>query len=110
MSRMIEYISDESYAEEVGHGGLILLDFSADWCEPCKAMEPALLEIDETYGERLRVFKVDLDECPGLVEHFSVMSIPTLILLLEGEPKRRLNGPRTYQQLSQEVSELLGDS
>ncbi len=105
----IEYVSDETYAAEVGAATEpILLDFTAEWCEPCKAMEPALEDCQTKYAGRLRILKVDLDDSPDLCDELGVFSIPTLIFVSGGEPKHRLPGARSYDQLVQEIDSFLG--
>lgn len=105
---LIEYVSDETYAAEVsGTREPILLDFTAEWCEPCKAMDPALERCRTKYAGRLRILKVDLDESPDLCDELAVFSIPTLILVAEGQPKQRLGGARSYDQLVQDIDSFL---
>lgn len=100
---------DESFSAEVSGTEPVLLDFWADWCEPCKAMEPALEQIGDKYVGRLRVLKVDLDECPGTAARLRVFSIPTLIFLTDGEPAHRVRGAHSYEQLTQEIDMFLGN-
>ncbi len=105
---LIEYVSDETYTAEVSAAtGPILLDFTAEWCEPCKAMDPALEQCRTKYAGRLRILKVDLDDSPDLCEELGVFSIPTLILVADGQPKHRLGGARSYDQLVQDIDSFL---
>ncbi len=94
MTDALLFVSDENFDEEILRvsESAILLDFTADWCEPCKAMEPVLELVADDYVGRLRVFRVDFDECPDVAERFQVMSLPTLILLKDGEPVQRVRG------------------
>ena len=111
MSDMIEYVSDETFASDVsGVAEPILLDFTADWCAPCKAMDPVLEQVRKKYAGQLRVLKVDLDESTEICSQFGVFSIPTLIFLANGEAKHRLGGARGYDQLVQEVDSFLQGS
>jgi thioredoxin 1 len=108
MSDEVEYVSDETFAAEVSAATEpILLDFTAEWCEPCKAMDPALEQIREKYAAKLRVLKVDLDDSPDLCDQLGVFSIPTLIFISGGEPKYRLAGARSYDQLVEAVDTFL---
>jgi thioredoxin 1 len=105
---MIEYVSDETFASDVsGISEPILLDFTADWCAPCKAMDPVLERVKEKYAGRLRILKVDLDESADTCSQFGVFSIPTLIFFADGEAKHRLGGPQRYDQLVRELDMYL---
>jgi thioredoxin 1 len=111
MSEEVDYITDETFEADVSAGNEpILLDFTAEWCEPCKAMDPALEQIREQFAGRLRVLKVDLDESPDTCARFSVLSIPTLLLMSkDGVPQYRLGGPKTYDQLVEAVDAFLAE-
>lgn len=62
----------------------VLIDFWAPWCGPCKAVAPVLEEIDQEVGEKVKVCKINLDESPELATKYSVMSIPTLMVIKDG--------------------------
>lgn len=65
-------------------GGIALIDFYADWCGPCKMVSPIVDEIAEE-TDKYKICKVNVDESPRLAEAFSVMSIPTLVVMKNGE-------------------------
>lgn len=83
---MIKYLKGDNFAEEVSEG-LVLVDFYADWCGPCKMMG----EILETM-EELNILKVNTDEYTELALNYGIMSIPTLILFKEGSEVDKLIG------------------
>lgn len=97
MKDVLSFVTDETFDDELARASepAILLDFTADWCEPCKALEAVLEDIAEDHAGRLRVVRVDFDECPDITERFQVMSLPTLILLRNGEPVHRLRGAQS---------------
>jgi thioredoxin 1 len=66
--------------------GLVLVDFWAEWCGPCRAMTPILEEVDTTMGDMVKVLKVNIDENPETPTNYNIRSIPTLILFKNGEP------------------------
>jgi len=79
---------------------LVLVDFWAEWCGPCRALAPTLERLTEKYGDQVQFAKVNVDELPELADRFSVRSIPTLVLLREGENLERLVGARSYEELA----------
>ena len=63
----------------------VLLDFYADWCAPCKAIEPVMKDIQVKYKDQLRVFKVDVDAQPEMSVEYSVSALPTVVLCKSGK-------------------------
>ncbi len=93
----------------VADGLITLTDatFDEEWCGPCKMIAPVLSQIAAEHEGKLRIGKINIDENLGLAQRFDVMSIPTLILFKDGEPKVRLIGAKGKGQLLQELAEYL---
>jgi thioredoxin 1 len=72
----------------------VLVDFWAPWCRPCKAIRPVLEQLEEESGDRISFVGLDIDENPGLAARYEVLSIPTVIMFENGEPRRTLVGAR----------------
>lgn len=87
--------SYESFKEVIGSEDKVLVDFFANWCHPCKRLEPAL----EDLSEEMNIKKVDVDESPEIAEKFQVMGLPTLILFQDGEEVNRTTGFSGKSQL-----------
>lgn len=94
-------VDDETYEQAVDDG-LVLLDFWAEWCGHCKALEPVVEELVESYPE-LTVAKVDADENEAAMDEFGVQSIPTMILFDRGQPVEVFAGKVPYPQLERAV-------
>lgn len=82
----------------------VLVDFTAEWCGPCKVIAPILEELNDEQGDRLDVVSIDVDANPKTTLRYDVMSMPTLILFKDGQPQRRLVGARGKRHLLEELS------
>ena len=80
--------------------GRVLVDFYADWCAPCRTMEPA---VEEVADEGVRVVKVDIDENQKTASAYGVRSVPTLIVFEDGEPVTRAVGAKSADELRELV-------
>ncbi|HLS31799.1 MAG TPA: thioredoxin [Flavobacteriaceae bacterium] len=79
----------------------VLIDFYADWCSPCIAMEPILNEIEQHFQKELEVVRVDIDENKTLAKNFRIRSVPTLILFDNGEEVWRKSGLLTKRDITE---------
>ncbi len=70
----------------------VLIDFFADWCNPCHSMNPVIKEIKSNYGEKLKVIKIDIDKNINVAEKFQVKGVPTFIVYKKGEIVWRQSG------------------
>jgi thioredoxin len=84
----------------------VLVDFSASWCGPCKAMAPAL-EAFAARRDDLDVVKLDIDEAPSVAERYSIRSVPTLMLFKDGKPLATQTGMMGEAQLNRFVDQNL---
>ncbi len=109
MADGIVNLTTDNFDETVGASDIpVVVDFWAEWCGPCKMIAPILTEIAGEHTGRLQVAKLNVDDHPDLARRFDVMSIPTLLVFADGEPKKRLVGAKGKGQLLEELSEFLG--
>jgi thioredoxin len=82
--------------------GILLVDFTAEWCPPCRALSPVLEQL-HAEAEGVTVVSVDVDTEPELAARFGVMSFPTMLFFIAGEPVHRLVGARGLGSLREEL-------
>ena len=83
---------------------IVVVDFSADWCAPCKLMEPVIHEVKERVGDRAIVLKMDIDKCPDCVSSYKIRAVPTLIIFKEGEILWRKSGVTAAHEILQHLN------
>lgn len=100
----ITHATDQTFATETG-SGTVLVDFWAPWCGPCKMIAPVLEELDAEIGEKVKIVKVDVDENPESAGKFGVMSIPTLLILKNGEVVDKVIGFQPKEALAERLEQ-----
>ena len=82
----------ETFNDVINSGQLVLVDFFATWCQPCKMMHPILEQVKEVLGDRIRIIKVDVDKYGDTASQYRIQSVPTLMLFRQGEVLWRTSG------------------
>lgn len=104
---MTQVITDKEFATETD-SGLVLIDFWATWCGPCRMQAPILEQLSEEYDEsELKIAKMDVDENPETPASFGIMSIPTLLLKKDGEVVEKAVGVHSKEQLRTLIEKYL---
>ena len=95
----VEHISQSSLDQTVSGTEVVLVDFFATWCNPCKILAPVLDQISESLPANRKIVKIDIDENMEAARRYGVMSIPTLILFKNGQAVQRLVGVRPEDEI-----------
>ncbi|MFD4258529.1 thioredoxin family protein [Streptomyces sp. NPDC058534] len=104
---MAEVSDAEFGAEVLGSELPVLVEFTADWCPPCRQMAPVLSALAEEEGDRLRVVQLNVDRNPATTNAYKVLSMPTFMVFRGGEPVKSMVGSRPKRRLLEELADVL---
>ncbi|WP_328493852.1 thioredoxin [Streptomyces sp. NBC_00414] len=94
-------------AEVIGAELPVLVEFTADWCPPCRQIAPVLSAIASEEGDRLKVVQLDVDTNPETTNAYGVLSMPTLIVFRDGQPVKSMVGARPKRRLLEELADVI---
>jgi thioredoxin 1 len=97
----------ETFGDIIGGTKLVLIDFSAEWCGPCKLMKPILEEIRGKMGDKIRILKIDIDRSSVVSDAFNIQSVPTLMLIQNRNILWRQSGVMQTHQLETIINKFL---
>lgn len=104
---MAQIVTDQNFAEVVMQSPmLVLVDFFAEWCGPCKMIAPIVDELAQEYEGKALIVKVNVDESMETAQQYGVMSIPTLIFIKNGEEVDRMVGAANKDTLKEKLDAL----
>jgi|SRR6185312_8901927 len=96
----------KSFQELINGDQPVLVDFSAEWCGPCKMMPPILKEVKDELKDSITIIKLDIDRNPKVARDFQIQSVPTLVIFQKGDVKWRQSGVVPARQLQQIVRQF----
>ena len=97
----------ETFNDVISGDQLVLVDFFATWCQPCKMMHPILELVKEVSGDRMRIIKVDVDKYGVTASQYGIQSVPTLMLFKHGEVLWRTSGVMQKSELLATIDPFL---
>jgi thioredoxin 1 len=97
----------KSFQELIEGEKPVLVDFSAEWCGPCKMLAPILKEVAQKVGNKVSIIKVDVDRNPQAAAHYRIQGVPTLILFHKGKILWRQSGVVPAHQLQQVIQQFI---
>ncbi|WUO44139.1 thioredoxin [Streptomyces sp. NBC_00285] len=104
---MTEVTDTDFEAEVIGSELPVLVEFTADWCPPCRQMGPVLTALAAEESERFKVVQLDVDTNPLTTNAYQVLSMPTFMVFRNGEPVRSMVGARPKRRLLEELADVL---
>ncbi|MBH09419.1 MAG: thioredoxin [Candidatus Marinimicrobia bacterium] len=108
MSDIVHEFTDETFDKEVSKDAMpVLIDFWAAWCGPCKAIAPVIEEIAQEYNGKIKVGKLDVDQNQKTAMEYGVRSIPTMLIMKDGEVINQIVGAVPKENITDALEEIL---
>ncbi|GAA3649189.1 thioredoxin [Asaccharospora irregularis] len=104
---MVQILNDNSFNEEINKEGVIVVDFFASWCGPCKMLAPVFEDLSNEMGDNANFFKVDIDQSLELARTYGINTVPTMLVFKNGEVVDKMVGFMPKESLRSKISEQL---
>ena len=106
---MALHITDANFKEVLANNTVVVVDFGAAWCGPCKSLQPVIDKIATAYEGRAAVGKIDIEESPETTEEFAIRSVPTILFFKNGEMEKnkKIVGATSEAKITAIIDEIL---
>jgi thioredoxin 1 len=102
-------VTDTTFDEHVLQADVpVLVDFTAPWCRPCRAIEPFLVDLEREHLDALRLVRIDVDDNLAVPGRYGVLSLPTVIVFVDGEPVETILGLHPRRRYAEAAARALG--
>lgn len=103
----LQHLNSKDFDEKIsGSKGVVMVDFFATWCGPCRMLTPILESAQEDLQDKATIYKVDVDECIDIAKRFGIMSVPTMIIFKDGKQVDKIIGLKQKEQLVDLLSNM----
>ncbi len=96
-----------SFSELINQEVPVLVDFKADWCQPCKMMAPVLKQVKQNFKDQIKIIKIDIDKNPAVAQKYGIRGVPTLILFKKGHEIWKQSGVLQANQINSIINSHL---
>ncbi len=105
----VREINDDNFESDILQSSKpSIVDFWAEWCAPCRAISPIIKGLADTYGDRINIVKINIEEAPSTPSKYGVRAIPTILAFKDGEVVEQLQGARPKADFEAMAEKLLG--
>ncbi len=96
-----------SFSELINQQVPVLVDFKADWCQPCKMMTPVLKQVKQNFKDQIKIIKIDIDKNPAVAQKYGIRGVPTLILFKGGREVWKQSGVVMANQINEVINSYI---
>ncbi|QFP78959.1 thioredoxin [Latilactobacillus graminis] len=106
---MVQVVTGKNIESFVQNQPLVILDFWADWCTPCRIMTPMITELHEQFGQQFGLGTVDVEDQAVLAEQYAIQSVPTLLIFKKGQATEKVTGAFPKEKLKRYLDKKLAE-
>lgn len=103
----IEEINDDNFKNSIQKNDIVIVDFNAPWCGPCRKLSPILEQVQNEFINEVKIYKIDTDKNPISAQEYGIISLPTVLFFKSGEVKETMVGMLTKSSIVSNVKKLL---